>query len=329
MTNSPSTKNILLIADAGSQSARLQPLAAALRTLGHHVVLCMGAESALAQTTPDALIVDAGDTSDAKSNLAVTAAFQGGAAPMRIVAILNEPSFEACRDALRAGANDVFAGAFDLDQVTASICAIDEVALEAAAIPARELHRAFTSNRDGQIELCRALTACATRAGISRSHRFRIVTATAEVAANAGLHAYEGGEGPLFLSANFTGDCVTVEVRDLGIGFATEDAVLDATEGCRGLDITTGLADHMHIDSTSAGTKVTMEFQLTPTRFDEEPANAEDLDYLTPAATRRFLTSPANASAEFTSSALASTVGRILLVSVSQTSDRAQSALWS
>ena len=329
MTNSQSTKNVLLIADAGSQNARLQPLAAALRTLGHHVVLCMDTDSALAQTTPDALVIDAGATADAKSNLAVTTAFLGGVAPMRIVAILSEPSFEACRDALRAGAADVYAGAFDLDQVIESICVTDEVALEAAAIPSRELHRAFTSNRDGQVDLCRELAACATRAGISRSHRFRIVTAAAEVAANAGLHAYEGDEGPLFLYASFAGDCATVEVRDLGTGFAAEDMVLDATEGCHGLDITTGLADHMHIDSTSAGTKVTMEFHLTPTRFDEEPDSAEDLDYLTPSATRRFLGSPAGAGYEFTSSALASTVGRILLASVSQNSDRARAALWS
>ncbi|MFT4709303.1 MAG: anti-sigma regulatory factor (Ser/Thr protein kinase) [Bacteroidia bacterium] len=329
MTNSPTTKNVLLIADASSQSDRLQPLAAALRTLGHHVVLCLDTDAALAQTTPDALVIDAGSTDNAKANLAITTAFQGGVAPMRFVAILDEANFEACRDALRAGANDVFAGIFDLDQVITSICVTDEVALEAAALPSRELHRAFTSNRAGQSDFCRELTACATRAGISRSHRFRVVTAAAEVAANAGLHAYEGGEGPLFLSANFAGDCATVEVRDLGIGFAPEDTALNADESCHGLDIAAGLAEHLHIDSTSAGTKITMEFHLTPTHFDEEPASGEDLDYLTPAATRRFLGSPSSDGAEFIGSALASTVGRILLASASQSSDRAQTALWS
>ena len=329
MANTSPTKNVLLIAEAGSQSARLQPLAAALRTLGHHVVLCLDTEAALAQTTPDALVVDAGAPADAKTNLAITTAFQGGVAPMRVIALLDEADFEACRDALRAGANDVFAAAFDLDEVIASICATEEFALEAAAAPSRELHRAFTTDRAGQSELCRELTACATRADISRSHRFRIVTAAAEVAANAGLHAYDGAEGPLFLSANFVGDCATIEVRDLGVGFAPQESAKDAAQECRGLDIASALSDHIHIDSTSAGTKVTMEFHLTPTHFDEEPGNAEDLDYLTPAATRRFLGNPASVGSELTSSALASTVGRILLTSVSRTSDRAQSALWS
>ena len=329
MTNSQATKSVLLIADTGTESPRLQPLAAALRTLGHHVVLCLDSDSALAQTTPDTLVIDAGSADDAKANLAITTAFQGGVSPMRTVAILDEANFEACRDAVRAGANDVFAGAFDMDEAIASICKIEEFALEAAVTPSRELHRAFPSNRAGQSDFCRELTACATRAGISRSHRFRIVTAAAEVAANTGLHAYDGGEGPLFLSANFAGDCATVEVRDLGMGFSAEDQNLAAEGACRGLHIAEGLADHMHVDSTPGGTRITLEFHLTPTRFDEEPATAEDLDYLTPAATRRFLGSPSSAGSEFTSSALASTVGRILLASATQTSDRAQSALWS
>ena len=329
MSTSQNNKSVLLIAAEQDQSERLQPLAAALRTLGHKVVFCLDADAALSQPTPDVLIVDAGSAEDTKANLSITSAFLGTATPVNVMAILNEEDFGACRDAMRAGANDVFAGAFRIDDVVAAIASGDDLAIEVDADTSRELHRAFTSDSAGQGDLCRELTACATRAGVSRSHRFRVVTAAAEIAANVGEHAYEDSDGPLFLSATFNEDCVTVELRDLGHGFNTEDAHLTEVGACRGLDIAAGLADRVDVDSTSAGTKITLEFQLTPTRFDEEPATAEDLDYLTPAATRRFLETPKGAGSEFTSSALASTIGRILLASVSRTSGRTQTALWS
>lgn len=329
MSASQITLNVLLVADASGNRGRLDPLAAALRTRGHNAVLCLDADAALAQPTPDVLVVDGGRCEDAAANLSITGAFAAPSSGMRTIAILAMEDFAACRDALRAGADDVFADGFSIDDVVASIEAHSLGLTVAYTEASHSLHRSFDTGSDGEESLCRELVAFATRVGLGRSHRFRIATAASEVARNASTHAYDGANGPLLLSAQFDAGNMLVEIRDLGDGFSQTDAQLDADSGCHGLDIVRGLAERVDIDSTNAGTKVTLEFTLTPTLFDEEPTSAEHLDYLTPTATRRFL-EPAKASdGEFDSSALASTVGRILLASVSATSGRSQSALWS
>lgn len=329
MSSAQTNLNVLLVADALGNSGRLEPLAAALRTRGHDAVLCLDAEAALAQPTPDVLVVDAGRCEDTAANLTITGAFLAPGNVMRTIAILAMEDFITCRDALRAGADDVFAGVYSIDDVVASVETEAPCLAIAQADASRTLHRTFESDADGEASLCRELVAFATRVGLSRSHRFRIATAACEIANNVSAHAYDGAAGPLLLSASYDGDDVQVEIRDLGDGFSQTDAELNADSLCHGLDIVRSLTERIDIDSTNAGTKVTLDFTLTPTSFDEEPTSAEHLDYLTPSATRRFLEPSQANEAEFNSSALASTVGRILLASVSATSGRSQSALWS
>ncbi len=320
---------VLLVADALGNTERLVPLAAALRTRGHDAIMCLDSEAALAQPTPDVLVVDAGRCEHTTANLAITGAFLAPGNEMRTIAILAMEDYITCRDALRAGANDVFAGSFSIDEVLTAIETKTPCTSTSALEATRSLHRSFETGAKGEESLCRELVAFATRVGLGRSHRFRIATAAAEVANNATVHAYDGATGPLLLSASYDGDHMFVEIRDLGEGFSQGDSPLESEGACQGMDIIRGLAERVDIDSTNAGTKVTLEFVLTPTCFDEEPSSAEHLDYLTPSATRRFL-EPSEAGAdEFYSPALSSTVGRILLASVSATSGRSQSALWS
>jgi anti-sigma regulatory factor (Ser/Thr protein kinase)/ActR/RegA family two-component response regulator len=321
--------SVLLIADIHGESTRLGALTSALRTRGHDALLCQDADAALAQATPDVLVIDAGAPASASANLAITSAFRAPGATLRILAIFASEDYSACRAALQAGASDVFAGPFSIDDIVDSVEFKSGAESAPALAPSPTLHRAFDSDSDGQEALCRELLAFATRVGVGRSHRFRIATAAGELASNAALHAYDDGAGPLLLSAAFDGANMSVEIRDLGPGFSTAGAALGQADMCRGLDFVRSLAERVDIDSSSAGTKVTCEFSLTPTHFDEEPASAEHLDYLTPAATRRFLDPSTMRDDEFKSSALATTVGRILLASVSIDSARTQTALWS
>jgi serine/threonine-protein kinase RsbW len=86
--------------------------------------------------------------------------------------------------------------------------------------------------------------------------------AVTEACANAVIHAYEDGEGPLEVDMRAEGSLLTVSVRDRGSGFQPLPANDEHGPLGFGLALIASLSDAFAIQGGAAGTEVLMTFDL-------------------------------------------------------------------
>lgn len=164
----------------------------------------------------------------------------------------------------------------------------------------------------GMMERCaRDLCGYAMRIGVGPSGRARIASAVSEILDNSRRHAYEYEGGRVLVTAFAdAGKRVSIVVQDFGLGFA-----LDEDRDAFGLARASALAEGLRIDSSvGSGTRVELEFEVWPVRFEgEEIIDLSELDWLPPALTHKVLSRLEKGESPFRlSPALAVTVGRLL-----------------
>jgi anti-sigma regulatory factor (Ser/Thr protein kinase) len=86
--------------------------------------------------------------------------------------------------------------------------------------------------------------------------------AVTEACANAVMHAYGDGDGPLEIEMNTDGTLLTVSVRDRGLGFKPLPAGDEHGPLGFGLALIASLSDAFAITGGAGGTEVLMTFQL-------------------------------------------------------------------
>ncbi|UOZ03335.1 ATP-binding protein [Amycolatopsis sp. WQ 127309] len=95
------------------------------------------------------------------------------------------------------------------------------------------------------------------RAGLSEEIRERVLLATYEAMANVVVHAYREATGPLDLHATSRNGLITVSVTDYG---RWQPVARPTPLHGRGLPLIRRLTSEASIDTTAAGTTVTMTF---------------------------------------------------------------------
>ncbi|WP_410673349.1 ATP-binding protein [Amycolatopsis sp. cmx-4-68] len=99
------------------------------------------------------------------------------------------------------------------------------------------------------------LTAWATRTGLPSRRVQELLLAAYEAMANVVVHAYRDRTGTFALHARCDGDTVTVTVTDHG---RWRPAPRPSSLGGRGLPLIHTLADQAAVETSAAGTTVTM-----------------------------------------------------------------------
>lgn len=103
------------------------------------------------------------------------------------------------------------------------------------------------------------LVGWSTRAGLAHDHVDAIALAGYEALANAAEHAYPHGGGVIELHATIGGERLTVTVTDQG---SWREPPADPGFRGRGLVLIRKLCTHSDVAATTAGTTVTMNWEL-------------------------------------------------------------------
>jgi two-component system, response regulator RegA len=290
-------------------------LASSLQQRGHYVRVASSCEEALDLPRPDALIASA-DPGGLKAVELMTHYSASGSLP-RCVVITNQPSLDACREALRLGAADYLPTPFRLEDVIRAVESEGPAATTCSSgqhcvrfeVPAEEASIA----RAG-----RELAAFCTRAGLGPSTRARMVSATLECIENAVRHAYPEGGGTIEVEATLDARECLVRVIDQGVGVLADHTTREHEDGLRpGLARAAGCAEELRVLSApDSGTTAELRFRAYRVDFDEAgTVDLSEYDYFTPETAREVLrTLELDECAElFTlSPALALLVGRLL-----------------
>ena len=297
------TLDVLLLAGPDEHD-RVRPLAGALRRAGHRVELVLSVDEALGLPTPDALVLTAAAGPE------LLHAFEAGpCTPWRAV-LADEPDFDVAREALRAGADELLVRPTGEELVAAlrprragtprihTTRHHAEAYLVGADLPAATLRPVLD------------LSAFLTRLGLERAWRVRAATALGLVVDNARRHAYPDADGPLEVTAELVGERLCLGITDQGAGF---DVTATGSDEVQGLDLVRALCERVEVTSDPTGTRLALELELAPARFDEEPLALDELDHLDAASCRalRALAADADAGPELPASLLP-TVGRLV-----------------
>jgi anti-sigma regulatory factor (Ser/Thr protein kinase) len=182
--------------------------------------------------------------------------------------------------------------------------------------PEREgYERRYASRGESVRRAARDLCAFLLECDVAPSHRMRIASAAAELVENVCRHAYPAGDGkgPVLVRAAHDDRHVEVEIEDHGQGLAASRCTSGAPSWERGgLARAEALCERLALESDQRGTRVTLDFDLIPTRFEEEHDDLSEADFLDPETTRRLVASLSRGSGPTLPSALIPTVGRLI-----------------
>ena len=202
--------------------------------------------------------------------------------------------------------------------------------VDARFIDTRSYSRSYDADEEGTNQCAYELAAFLTERGVVHAHRIRIVSAVFEAADNARRHGYAGASGTFSVEVLLERARVHVTVEDRGRGF---DAVREQVERVPaalptrggpergapkstmgGLQRLAALSEELDLHSDERGTRVEMTFELSPVRFEEEPDDFTDVDFLDPDRARELLRALQEGAEEIgdVAPALALTVGRLL-----------------
>jgi serine/threonine-protein kinase RsbW len=142
--------------------------------------------------------------------------------------------------------------------------------------------RLSLSNRPENVLLVRqALRGVAEAIGLDAVELNDISTAVSEACNNVAAHAYEGGEGPLEVEIEATGEGLSVIVRDHGTGIRPSLRQPELAGGGIGLPVIRALAQRVEFhDLDGGGTEVAMQFATSKAGelAEETAATREDSD---------------------------------------------------
>jgi CheY-like chemotaxis protein len=286
----------------------------ALTRAGHEVVVATSGEEALLHRGCDVLVADVGLPGLSGLDLVEELHLRGE--HPRAVIVSGLPDLEACRRALRLGADEYLCKPFGLDELIRAVEQRPTIAPRQRAV----FERTYEASMDSAELAARELAAYALRCAVSPAARARLAGCCAELVENVAQYAYPGGSGGVCIVATIERRQVELTVSDEGVGFDPLDEGLDHLSDCRaaGLARVAALAEDVRIESApGAGTRVHARFHVARVLFDEEDQiDLSELDWLPPQATRQVLAAcdedPDGASRFVLSPALAVSLGRLL-----------------
>ncbi|MDF1799713.1 MAG: hypothetical protein P1V81_11090 [Planctomycetota bacterium] len=284
---------ILFVATQGELS-RVDPLAAALRREGRRVTLTLDVDDALGLPTPDVLIVTAA------AGVELFAAFDLPVGAPKRIALCETESFDTAVAAMRAGADELLVLP-TASELTAACTPRHPATLRVHT--ERSYDESYLVGPDipgGTHRPVLDLLAFCTRLGHERALRFRVATALSLAVDGVAHNAYPATEGSLEVSVRIADSRLALSLVDRGAGY-------DAA----GLDQLRSLTERLDLASGPEGTTLSMEFELAPLRFEEQPPELDELDYLDPSACRE-LTELVRAGDLDLPGAVAPTLGRLL-----------------
>jgi serine/threonine-protein kinase RsbW len=142
-----------------------------------------------------------------------------------------------------------------------------------------DLHLVLPARAQNVIVVRQAVAGLGEGWGLPPQRVNDLKTVVSEACNNVVLHAYEGGEGPLEVSAEASTGEILLEVRDYGRGFQPSGGVDDEPSLGLGLPLIASLSDSFQITGSSGdGTRMTMRFDLTGA----EPVGTNGVPHPTP-----------------------------------------------
>lgn len=321
----------LRIAYGDEPSQRARVVAEILRSQGHEVVEHGDARALQSAPEPD-LYVLGRRLADGTSGLELLEALRGSGRSAPVVIIDDRPGFDDMRRAVELGAADIVLRPLEEGELARALeraCAERLPKPRISAEPrahACELRYAIDSTTVGRA--AREVSAFLVNEGVVNAHRVRIASALAEAVDNACRHAYADGRGEIALTVEVQRTRVQLTIEDRGHGFDVARSRLEripsALPSARGAakrtPSTTGLgrierlSEGHEIVSGPDGTSVSLTFELTPVRFDEESELLSETDFLDPSRARSLIASLRKGRADLSGMApgMALTIGRIL-----------------
>lgn len=284
-----------------------------LREHGHELALCASGEELLTGGPFDLVVADA-QLPGQWSGLGLIEALRASGVEAPTLLVGEEPAFPLVRQALRLGVSDFLVRPLSGDALlAAALCAMTERGARHGAL-VRSLPARRASVGDG----ARGAAAFLVEHGVPPSHRVRIASAIAEV-----LHLVcdgtpgDGAERRVTLRLQLEQGRIVAEIEAHGRSLAALAKVPPALPGFPALAgelaRTRKLCEELDVHPTSAGSRVRLAFELHPLRFDEEPDELGETDFLHPDATRALLSRLARKSGRIAlPPALVCTVGRLM-----------------
>ncbi len=282
------------------RSNRSAEVLRALREHGHQVSVARNA----GQAQPEERMLDLCEVAvvdlrlEHGSALELCRALRRSRPALRVILLDPLPSLEACRAAMRAGADDYL----DIHASEAELLRAVEGRRGAAPAPASVAApnvSAFERTLQGQLapskevtRLLKELTAFLLLVGCSPSVRARAVSAAGELLVNALEHGQFAGSTWVRLVARSSGSQISIEVSDLGAGLDAHVAHQALSAGEGGLARAAALVERLTLEpsASGSGTLVRLELDGRAVRWDLE--GGEDLteqDFLEPEQTKRVL----------------------------------------
>ncbi|HEX6883690.1 MAG TPA: ATP-binding protein [Planctomycetota bacterium] len=329
------TSSTLSVLYADSSAARAARVAAALRSLGHEVVLQDDAQGCLA--APEAGLYLLGATlPDRSSGLDLLEALRRTGRNAPCVLLHDAPDFEAMRRAVELDASDVLFEPLTPEALVRALAKAGGKRAPAESLVEEEqahaLERRYPAEPDSVGRAAREVSAFLVNEGVASAHRVRIASALAELTDNACRHAYGKKSGEVRVEVALQGARVQLVVEDSGPGFDVAAQRLErvppalpgrrlravASSGAHasshhGLGRVERLCESHTITSGPKGTRAELTFELTPVRFEEEAEHLGETDFLDPERARGLIESLRQGSSlEGLAPSMALTVGRIL-----------------
>lgn len=314
---------------AEGEPSLAESLTEILADRGHRVIRLPHAE-AISAPEPEVLVLDVG--LDVIRGLNALEQFRRNGNSSRCVVLSAVPSLDACRRAMRLGAEDFLVSPLDVRQF---VSAVEGDSVFATSRTRRKMHQKTYDADHASVERgTRDLAAYALQLGIAPACRARIASCCAELLDNARRHAYPLETGSVYVSSEVVDRELMVTIRDQGVGF---DAVSAGLERMRrsldgGLARVSALSEHVLVESEPGrGTSVRTRFALYRSALGSSgELDLSELDWFEPATSRMVLESLADRERSDSfqlSPALAVTLGRLL---AGPDSRRVlQTALWS
>lgn len=312
----------------GDTARRAAVVAEALRNQGHDVVVQEAGPGLVAGPEPDAYVI--GSTlQDGSGGLELVDELRrcGKSAP--VVLIDAAPSFEVMQRAVRLGIADLVIDPLAPEGLRNAIQRCLSQRRPGPRPVTSQPHaiaRSYALEEGVSGRAAREVSAFLVNEGVVAAHRVRIASAVAELVDNAHRHS-RSRDGRVTVACELNGNRVRLEVQDRGHGFDVESTRLDrvpaalpAARKARGPQPGGGLgrvellAESFRADSSASGSRVEVEFQLTPVRFDEEAEALADTEFLDPSSARKLIAALRGGTADLSgvSAPLAVTIGRII-----------------
>lgn len=307
---------------------RATALAEILRGQGHDVVVHSTKPTLLAAQEPDAYLIGSA-LQDGTGGLALAEDLRqaGRAAPL--VLIDPAPSYESMKRAVDMGVADLVLDPLAPGRLRSALercVAQRRPGLRAVPPQPHAIARSYALEEGVSGRAAREISAFLVNEGVVAAHRVRIASAVAELVDNAHRHS-NSRDGRVTVACELAGNRVKLEVQDRGQGFDVGavrldrvPAALPATRTARGPRAGGGLGrvellgERLQADSNGSGSRIEVEFQLTPVRFDEEAEALTDTEFLDPRSARQLIAALKSGTADLSgiSSPLAVTIGRII-----------------